>query len=200
MMPEDNSTKTYHPLAKSMLWTASAFALMSLYICVMICLLVSIPWLLLRQDFMREDFPALLFVSVVFFCVAVLAAGTLWIWYAVDVIGRFFRTLKVSPSGLEYRHPGLFNLQCTWEDVKGLGLIRGPYWHRTFLNLKDAQLSGLGFLAKLEGVRLWRPLWPRGKYAIQLSGLEGWPEGGLADDLRRYAPHVFKDGAAANGL
>ncbi len=200
MPTKDDSTKTYHALAGPMLWSGVGFALVSLLSCLGLCLSVSIPGVLLTQDIMRDEFPVLLFTIVIIFFIVILITGALWIWCAADVIARFFRRLEVSPHGLKYQHPGLFNLQCTWEDVKDLGIMRGAYWHRTFLNLKDAQLSGLGFLAKLEGVNLGQPLWPRGKYSIHLSGLEGWPEGGLADDLRQYAPHVFRDGMTINEL
>jgi len=30
------------------------------------------------------------------------------------------------------------------------------------------------------------------QHIIPLGGLPGWPEGPLAADLRRYAPHLFR--------
>jgi len=190
---ENGSTKTYRALARPLFLSGCFFHLMLCMAIVEVCSVVGLTGTVLMINTLLNDLipglDSLLVLLFIFSLVIALFIGTLLTWSAVVLTGRFFRTLKVSPSGLEYRcWP--YSLQCAWEEVQGFSGVRGPLGQLTFLRLSNAKPSGLWhFFGRLEVIRLW----PKAKYVVQLTGLEGWPAGGLADDLRRYAPHAFED-------
>lgn len=87
--------------------------------------------------------------------------------------------LRVSKNGLEYRLWPVEEIRCAWEDVNCLHKGR---WFGDVLYLERAEITGFSEFS----ITLGRP-------QIHLSSLAGWPEGGLADDLRRYRPQVFEN-------
>jgi len=87
--------------------------------------------------------------------------------------------LKVSPGGLEYRLWPFFGLSCGWEDVCDLRVQRFLGLESSLLCVENARVSGM--------LR-----WSAGsRHSISLAGFKGWPDGALADDMRKHAPHVF---------
>ncbi|MDH5507071.1 MAG: hypothetical protein OEZ02_07595, partial [Anaerolineae bacterium] len=86
--------------------------------------------------------------------------------------------LRVSAKGLEYRNWPFFELRCGWDDVKRIkkGGLFGDV-----LFLHRAEKTGfLEFAMQLT------------QYQVHLSSLNGWPDGGLEDDLRKFAPQLFR--------
>jgi hypothetical protein len=120
--------------------------------------------------------------------------GTLTSLYLAT--GRLFRGyVRISPDGLEYRYWLNIGFRCDWSAVKdriGKHRRRFPPWQR-ILYIRGPDWFGPTFvivLVKLMGGcdvgralrHLTLPLW----------GIQGWPNGEFARDLRRYAPHLFE--------
>ena len=98
--------------------------------------------------------------------------------YRKMMAGKPESYLQVSAEGLIYRVYPTMELRCTWEDVN---YIKRGGWLGDILFLHRAEKIGaLEFELLL------------GKLQVHLSSLEGWPDGGLKDDLRKYAPQLFK--------
>jgi hypothetical protein len=86
--------------------------------------------------------------------------------------------LRLSSDGLAYRNWPWFEIRCKWEDVR---CIKSDPWLGDVLLLQRADPIGFPefsiFLNPLQ---------------VHLSSLVGWAEGGLKDDLRYYAPQLFR--------
>jgi hypothetical protein len=86
--------------------------------------------------------------------------------------------LRVSDEGLEYCNWPSFRMRCEWDDVK---------------NIKKGRLLGdVLTLERVEGIGIGEFAITIGSPQIHLSSLVGWPHGGLEEDLRKYAPQLFK--------
>jgi hypothetical protein len=109
---------------------------------------------------------------------------------AYHVGNPLFSYLKVSPGGLEYRSWPVRHLRCGWEGVQRMG--QTPAWGSAYemVRLTGAEVLQNGMFIKT--VRRRPRLFPRGQLDyFYLTGFRGYPDGALADDLRRYAPHLF---------
>jgi hypothetical protein len=96
-----------------------------------------------------------------------------------------FGYLKVSPSRMEYWYWPVFGMRGNWDDVDVLVRDR-PLSILAFDHLRFTRGDFFGWPPAL---RLARTL--RLRYTIPLSQFEGWPEGPLANDVRRFAPQLF---------
>ena len=108
----------------------------------------------------------------------------------IAFIAQFFAYLKVSSRGIEYQMWPFGGVRCQWSDADriGKGILTGDV-----IYFKEGERFGTpaGSLGIIQRILPIRP--PK---LIQLSGFSGWPEGKLAQDLQRYAPHLFdKDSA-----
>ena len=105
----------------------------------------------------------------------------------VNAFAPFFSYVKVSPAGLEHRQWPSKHIRCEWSQVERIGK-RWLFWEA--LTLKGSQVIGLS-----PGLRMSRALHLGAQNFVPLGGYRGWPDGQLADDLRRYAPHLFSAAA-----
>jgi hypothetical protein len=93
-------------------------------------------------------------------------------------IGRAFNSyLLLSDQGLEYRLWPLHKIRCGWDDVDQIKKSAFRF-QGDVLVLKTAEVSGLQSLIKTLSV-------------IPLYQIDGWQNGDLADELKKYAPHLF---------
>jgi hypothetical protein len=97
--------------------------------------------------------------------------------------------LKTSPQGLElYYWPGR-QIIASWDEVthlesrKFMGTIAND---RLFLN--RSLYENRIVISLTQKSKEWVD---KQKMFIPLSDFKGWPDGGLANDLRKYTPHVF---------
>lgn len=103
------------------------------------------------------------------------------------IVNQVWTYVKVAPWGIEYRAGWRYGLRAAWADVerigtyKSLGVISGEV-----LYLRRAEPIGLQYTQTL---RRWLGL--STPLVVALTHISGWPTGGLADDLRHYAPHLF---------
>ena len=92
------------------------------------------------------------------------------------VFGLRHMWLKTSDSGLEFRYRSLW-FRCAWTDVQGVGK-RGPFG-LPVLATDVLWLHRVEFLGRVRRLpRSYRP-------CIPLWGMQGWPQGALANDLAR---------------
>lgn len=94
--------------------------------------------------------------------------------------------VKISDKGLECRLWPKYGVRCTWNEVERLGKFKGIFSYDV-LYLKSATPFGLQtmmFARKAIGLN--------SQYFILLTGIQGWPNGGLKDDLRNYLPKLLK--------
>jgi hypothetical protein len=117
-------------------------------------------------------------VLAIIFCLYIIAAAFAY---------AFGTYLKVSPGGLEYLRWPYYGVRCTWDDIERLGKSRRPTGSRVYdvIYLRNSEPFGWQIMARLRRTNTNR--------GILLSGLQGWPTGQLADDLRHYAPHLFSN-------
>jgi hypothetical protein len=118
-----------------------------------------------------------------------LAPFWFFIFLGLYVPGVWRSYLKTSPQGIKlYYWPGR-QIVASWYEVTHLECkkIRGIIARdRLFLNrpLYENQIV----IPLTQKSKEWLD---KQKIFIPLSDFKGWPDGELANDLRRYAPHVF---------
>jgi hypothetical protein len=95
----------------------------------------------------------------------------------------------VSPDALEVRLWPSCHVRLRWEDVARAG--KYPGWGGAYdvLSLEGAEELPEGSIA-IWLRRLLRFV-KTGPRSLPLKNIQGYPRGGFADDLRRYAPHLF---------
>jgi hypothetical protein len=112
----------------------------------------------------------------------------LWLMLVSMPIGRLFLSyLKIAPDGVEYRYWPSYAVRCNWSDVERVGIHRSyGIFSSEVLYLKGGEPIGPQITMAFR-----RTLGLKTQYFIPLTGIRGWPDGGLANDLRQYLPHVF---------
>ncbi len=107
--------------------------------------------------------------------------------------GILFSFLKTSPTGMEYRRWPNYGLRCQWEDVERRGVSRVlGFIPNEVLYLKKAEPVGWQLTMSLR-----QRLGLRQRLVVPLTGMQGWPNGQLAEELRRYIPEIMA--GRANG-
>lgn len=106
--------------------------------------------------------------------------------------------VAVTSEGLEVRRWPVYRIFCRWENVERVG--EALTWGYHLLHLRDAQRLDDDALAMV--MRRWANRVRRVRPAdvLFLRSVRGYPEGDFADDLRRYAPHLFDAEAGADTL
>ena len=96
----------------------------------------------------------------------------------------YYTRLKVSPEGIEYFQLG-YRLKTTWENIERIGMVPTGMQTAEGLILRESALQGKALGRKnLERNRLDR--------AIPLTFFQPrWREGGLGEEIKRFAPHLF---------
>lgn len=111
-------------------------------------------------------------------------------------VGRLLSSyVRVSPEGVEYTVGSNFGFRASWPDVKQIAKERPRRLVATskVALVENAEWFGPQMLIGLRPlIGLYR-FDDSGWYSVfPLTGVRGWPKGNFADDLRRYAPHLFK--------
>lgn len=115
----------------------------------------------------------------------VIVMSVLVVELLIVFIAQFFAYLKVSSTGIEYQMWPFGGVCCRWSNTDriGKGILKGD-----IIYLKNGE--GVGASVGLS--RIIQKISPiRIPESIPLSGFRGWPQGRLAEDLQRYAPHLF---------
>lgn len=100
--------------------------------------------------------------------------------YLLACVARIY--VQVSDEGIEYRYAPHQWVRARWEDVDRIGEFRSLLGNRSeVLWLHRADYPG----------RFKRPPYGAKLPFIALKGFTGWPDGPLAEDLRRRAPRLF---------
>lgn len=103
----------------------------------------------------------------------------------ISTVMSFFFFVKISPDGIEQNNSPFKHIRCSWSDVDKLGKFL-LFTDVIYLNSHEI----LGFSLSLKSpFRFFRPK----QGLISLTGYEGWPDGRLANDLKRYAPKLFEN-------
>lgn len=101
--------------------------------------------------------------------------------------GVLLSYVGVTPGGLEVRRWPLYRVFCRWDGVKRIGT-----YHMVWLDDAEAMEEGaFGTVLRWLANRVRRVQPADGLY---LNSVRGYPVGEFADDLRRYAPHLFETG------
>jgi uncharacterized Tic20 family protein len=112
--------------------------------------------------------------------------GFLFFQLIITSIAQFFSYVQSSASGLEYRFWPYQHIRCSWPDVEKLGK------HWLFIDavyLKRGEVIG----RPIAQILLPKEFLSYSQEIIPLAGYSGWPDGQLAKDLQRYAPHLFSE-------
>jgi ABC-type multidrug transport system fused ATPase/permease subunit len=129
--------------------------------------------------------PFIIFFSISFFVLAYLPFGR-----------HHFNYLEISEHGVEYRYWPSYRVRCGWNDIEKLVSHRMIFITSDVLYLDKAELFSNPAISAFYNIsRL------SSKKTITLSGFSGWPNGELANDLRKYAPQLFEkeNSSAVNG-
>jgi hypothetical protein len=115
--------------------------------------------------------------------------GSVSIFFVSSIIYILFRPLfsylQISENGLKYRKGLMIGLSCRWEDIESLGHYQGLTTTHDVLYLKRVKPLKWSIIMALQKRKA------NARYFVPLTGFQGWPEGSLADDLRKCAPHLF---------
>jgi uncharacterized Tic20 family protein len=103
----------------------------------------------------------------------------------VGFISQFFSYVKVSSVGLEQKFWPYKHIRCNWSDVDKIG----KWWlFYDVVYLNSCEIIGPSISLRVP-LRLFRfPL----QNFITLSGYQGWSDGQLAEDIRRFVPRLFE--------
>ena len=96
-------------------------------------------------------------------------------------------SLRTSSEGLVYRVWPFFTIEGRWEDIDRLVRKQVLGIPSDTLYLKQARSTGFlrpGFISGTARARV-------GASRITLGGLDGWPDGDLAEEIRRRRPDLF---------
>lgn len=85
--------------------------------------------------------------------------------------------LRISDDGLEYVIWKILKMRFNWDDIKR---IKKSPLVGDILFFERVEESDPGFIIFI------------GAPQIHLNSLVGWPDGGLEEDLRKYAPQLFE--------
>lgn len=123
-------------------------------------------------------------------CVFASLAGSLFLLlvfkWARKVIPAFLKMmagepqsyLRIMEDGLVYRNWPFVETRCQWEHLQ---CIKRSRWFGDALYLRKAEEIGFPeFSINLSAKQ------------IHLSSLVGWPDGGLEEEIRHYAPALFR--------
>ncbi len=103
----------------------------------------------------------------------------------LSVLAMFFGNyLKLTPVGLEYRSWPYRHVRCSWTELKRVGKY---YLFYDAIYLKSFEIIGLSLALN----KWWKLFNVTVQTPVLLSGMQGWPDGALAADLRQYAPQLF---------
>ena len=109
---------------------------------------------------------------------------------AVNVVLLFFSYIKISPEGIEQKNPLYRHIRCNWSDVDRLGKL---LFFTDVVYIHAYQQLGPSLSMKLS---FW--LYSPHQGFFTLNNYEGWPNGALAADLKRYAPRLYETQPASN--
>lgn len=100
----------------------------------------------------------------------------------VAVISGFFSYIKITPEGIENKIWPYRDIRSGWSEVDRLG----KFFLYDVLYLKSFEITGLSlsFTWPLKHLNFIQP-------SIALNTYNGWPDGELANDLKRYSPQLF---------
>ncbi len=104
------------------------------------------------------------------------------------VISSFTSNIKVTPEGIENKIWPYRDIRVLWQDLEQVN----KFLFFDVVTMKNFEVLGLslshtGIMKKLSYL----------PPSIALSSYNGWPNGQLESDLRRYAPHLFDRQAAS---
>lgn len=128
------------------------------------------------------------YVLPIIFGMPALAIVIISIVLVLISIGRaIFSYLLLTSNGLEYRLWPLHKIRCTWDDVEQIRKSTLPF-QGDILALKKGEVSGFHILLDFNkgnlGVSKTLPV-------IPLYKIDGWSNGKLESELRKYAPRLF---------
>ncbi|KAA3659947.1 MAG: hypothetical protein DWQ04_20805 [Chloroflexi bacterium] len=122
-----------------------------------------------------------------FLCVlapVIILMSLLLVQQLVNFISQFFSYVKVSPDGLEQKFWPYKHIRCKWSDVDKIG----KWWLvNDVVYLNSCEIIGPSISLKMP----FRLFHFSSQDFITLSGYQGWSDGQLAKDMRKFAPQLF---------
>lgn len=110
------------------------------------------------------------------------------LWIPLALLASFREVsrsyLRISPAGMELFYWPNHRLQASWDQMDRIEQRKVLFSTRHLLYLKENASFGSRTIRGQE-------LGLGSQRFISLSDFQGWPEGQLAEDLRRYVPHLF---------
>ncbi|MBV6397143.1 MAG: hypothetical protein HFACDABA_02748 [Anaerolineales bacterium] len=166
-------TKKFRLSPKAIAWECSVLILLLPFLSVAFCGGKSA--LVIMGD---SEIDPLRFISAVIFGLVAVVITICSLFLIPLSIGRAFNSyLLLSNQGLEYRLWPLHKIRCGWDDVGQIKKSALPF-QGDLLVLKTAEVSGLQGLIKTSPV-------------VPLYQINGWQNGDLESELRKYAPNLF---------
>ena len=185
------TNQKFHLSKKAMAWEGSIGFLAILFLSAAFCM--GIVVLGISKE---KEIGALRFVIPIILGLPALVITIVSFALDLGAIGRaIFSYLLISEEGLEYHLWPAHKVRCMWDDVDQIKKSFLPF-QGDILMLKRAEVSGfqktlLSFNKGNFGIVKTVPV-------IPLFQINGWPNGKLEDELRKYAPNLFIDRIASN--
>jgi hypothetical protein len=172
-------------------WSLSHYLLQSVPILANMLLLVFVIYgfIILSGLVIHAQSLPVLWLLPVFLVVPV--AGVLQIILFIVRVGSLVASyVVVSPDALEIRLWPLYHLRLRWEDAASVREPSGEGESDEVLSLKKAKELDEGSTVVWLRKVLRRFVGDAPRF-LSLQTIQGHSQGGFADDLRRYAPHLF---------
>ncbi|HSG45268.1 MAG TPA: hypothetical protein VLA72_19145 [Anaerolineales bacterium] len=171
-------------------WTIFINFSMSLFVLPISILLFSIPAYLLYDLFQDGNIEFLDLFLLLIFSPILLFSVIAFFWYTFFPLGRLlFSYFIVTETGIEYRYWPTYGVRCKWEDVERVGKYRSLL----FITYDVLYIQTAEPVGKPITMSLRKKLGLSTKYVVPLAGINGWPDGELANELRKYAPQAFDE-------
>lgn len=127
-----------------------------------------------------------------FFGSVALIIGIGYLVLVLTAIGRaIFSHLLLSNEGMEYRLWPMHKIRCTWADVEKIKKSALPF-QGEILVLKTADVSGFQRLLDSNKVKFGAI---KTIPVIPLYQINGWQNGQLKNEMKKYAPNLFDEQA-----
>lgn len=185
-MPDESDTTSSVHVYKPKLWVLLA----NLGTLFFFGIVIGLPFLLLLtiSISMFQSGSDSGIIGAGFLCVlapVIILMSLLLVQQLVNFISQFFSYVKVSPDGLEQKFWPYKHIRCNWSDVDKIG----KWWlFNDVVYLNSCEIIGPSISLKMP----FRLFHFSSQDFITLSGYQGWSDGQLAKDMRKFAPQLFK--------
>jgi hypothetical protein len=144
--------------------------------------------------FARSPKTTFILFPIVMFGIGLMMMAFALFMVIAQAVRYWFTYVRTSPAGIEYLYGWNYGCRAAWSEVDRLGEYTSlGFLKSEVLFLRRAEPNGFQLTTKLRRLMGLKPF----PLLVPVGEMAGWPSGGLADDLRHYAPQLFSERGGA---